>query len=383
MLSDHPADDICDVHALQAAYLCREIERSNRDHHVPVILGVSMHVEPSSAAYHVITTGRKQLRPSAPPKCAAPKIMEFCRGSAEVFWYPPKISEADSTIERFDICWRPGGDRYLSFKSQCSISAGDCIVYDTVVDEEGARKTVRRDLLRCLVSGLSSDTPYEFKVRAVNKAGVGEWSESSAVTQLKNPRKAKAQKTLEVLGDFATVQAQKETELMMRDDWNVSKAQQSNSLDPQTALTPRDWKGCVDTNIGRSRLLPTSTNPRQGWKIDMHGEIGNSLRSELEDRKRLHKSVLMDATASFSVKVSDTVDGRMAVYDGYNSRTDRDSNKMGKSEGLSVYETQKRAKDDYMRSIMSQNEEVEVDMKEVDEKYNNDETDDCNKDSKK
>ena len=46
---------------VQCQYLTEQIERSNRDFQVPVVIGVSMHDSPSSLAYNILRSGRVPL----------------------------------------------------------------------------------------------------------------------------------------------------------------------------------------------------------------------------------------------------------------------------------------------------------------------------------
>lgn len=186
-LYDGVQDISCDVRQLQTKYLVKEVEIANRDFQVPVILGISLNDSPSSDAYHVLRTGRTQLQPSIPKQCRPPHVVPFCRGSARVSWYPVEVSEADPSVLFYEIAWRIGGNRNLGYRVGLRITAGDCIQYVTVTGETGRRRTVAQDMRGALIVGLSSETPFEFKVRAINEMGEGPWSEGSIPICLPKP----------------------------------------------------------------------------------------------------------------------------------------------------------------------------------------------------
>jgi hypothetical protein len=89
MFDDNPKNQ--DVRSTQMHYFCKEIEITNKDFQVPVILGISMNEEPSSPCYHVARTGRIPLIPGIPGICKPPICQTFCRGSVRVNWYDKKF----------------------------------------------------------------------------------------------------------------------------------------------------------------------------------------------------------------------------------------------------------------------------------------------------
>jgi hypothetical protein len=118
------------------------------------------------------------------------KALPVSRSTALVKWKAPPITIADPTILYYRICWRPGGSTILSFKAQIEIPSGDCIKYIEVLDEvTKKKKIVQSTELEYMVTKLSAEIPYEFKVSAVNDMGIGEWSDPSAPIVLKNPER--------------------------------------------------------------------------------------------------------------------------------------------------------------------------------------------------
>jgi hypothetical protein len=89
---------------------------------------------------------------------------------------------------------------------------------------------------------------------------------------------------------------------------------QPNIYDQGTNLTPRTVDGKPDRNIATARVLPQSTNPRQGWKKTMYGEENQQLKAELDHPNRMLKSVIMDESG-FIASVSDTSSSKIASYD--------------------------------------------------------------------
>jgi hypothetical protein len=178
-----------DVRALQATYLVKCIEYENRNLHLPVVIAASLNDEPDSAAYHVLRTGRKQLMPSVPRKVHQPEVKPFSRASVKVFWRPAEVTEADPPVLQYVISWRPGGSTDMGFCLTKKVDSGECLQYATSVNEAGIRTTVALELRSALVPGLSAETPFEFKVAALNEVGLGEWSDASLPIVLNNPRK--------------------------------------------------------------------------------------------------------------------------------------------------------------------------------------------------
>ena len=165
-----------------------------------------MHDAPSSPAYHVLRTGRVQLREEAPRKPPRPVAKSVSRGSARVLWKAPYTTIADPGISHYRIAWRPGGNTSLGYRSfievchlfsnYCDflihdlrspffiifmlmikfslivqVRTGDVIQYTSKIDENGIRRTVPCEEMMAVIVGLTSEIPYEFKVVAVNSVG--------------------------------------------------------------------------------------------------------------------------------------------------------------------------------------------------------------------
>ena len=190
MFHDAPlAHGAIDIRCQQAIYLTKCIEFENRNLHLPVIIGASLNDEPHSAAYHVLRTGRRQLMPAVPLKVSKPLVEPFSRASVKVYWKPANVTEADPPVLQYVIAWRPGGSTDMGFCLTKRVDSGDCLQYSTTINESGIRTTVALELRCALVTGLSAQTPFEFKVAAVNAVGMGLYSEASEPIFLMNPIK--------------------------------------------------------------------------------------------------------------------------------------------------------------------------------------------------
>jgi hypothetical protein len=221
MLSDQEPENQVDVRFEQARYLTECIESENRSYHLPVIIGMSMCDTPDSAAYHVLRTGRSQLMPKAPRAVSKPIVESFSRNSCRVMWKPPPTTEADPTIVEYIVCWRPGGNLSIGYSLSKKTSSGDCIQYVSTLGDDGLRRTVALEHRSLLISNLSSETPFEFKVAARNSIGQGEWSVASEPVVLINPPKAAPKQPLQILKNFEQVKELCETLTMNDDDWNT------------------------------------------------------------------------------------------------------------------------------------------------------------------
>jgi hypothetical protein len=182
-------DPMVDIRMHQAIFLAKSIEVANRDFQVPVLIGVALNDSPDSGAYHIMRTGRKQLQPAVPKKCSVPTATAFCRGSARIYWLPPPLTEADPPILFYEIAWRPGGSRSLGYRATMRVTAGDCIQYSSVTNSLGVRRTIAEDMRSVLVTKLPSETPFEFRIRAVNEKGIGPWSEPGKPIVLPKPQR--------------------------------------------------------------------------------------------------------------------------------------------------------------------------------------------------
>jgi hypothetical protein len=62
-------------------------------------------------------------------------------------------------------------------------------------------------------------------------------------------------------------------------------------------------------------VLPLSTNPREGWKGSLKGEVSVTLKEEIMNSKRLKRSLLMNESGEYLPEVSDNLCSRVASYD--------------------------------------------------------------------
>jgi len=291
-------DDDFDVRFVQAQFLTRQVELANREFQLPVVLGCSLNDSPNSPAYHVLRTGRKQLKPKAPGKMQAPFGKGFCRGSVRLLWYAPKLGRSDPPISTYKIAWRPGGSLTLGFSAQIEVLAPSTLQYGERVDARGVRKTFVKKELGFNITGLSSEMPFEFIVCAVNSVGQGMWSEPSPPIVMENPERQPRQAPLKNLFDVHRVGLLRENQTMGSNDWDVEIAINSNPVTSATQLTPRTITGERDVQVPRGPVLPLSVNPREGWKEELRGCGDPRVPELLGDVKAVFNSALrvLDAT---------------------------------------------------------------------------------------
>lgn len=242
-----------EVRVIQASYLATRIERANSEFQLPVIIGVALNDEPSSPAYHILRTGRVQLRQEAPRKCKPPRVVPTSRGSVKVYWFPPYITIADPGITAYLVSWRPGGSTSVGFRTQKEINSGECIQYVFKFDENGVRRTVPLDELTMTITGLTSNIPYEFKVAAVNIVGQGVWSESSPIVALSSKPSVRnpPHPPLQNLKDVEQVKTEKEAIAMAGNDFDPTNAASNNPHKSETHLSPRVVEGGFDFEVPR------------------------------------------------------------------------------------------------------------------------------------
>lgn len=210
-----------DVRCEQVSYFCRILEAENSHYRLPVIMGISLHDVPSSGAYHILRTGRTPLEPKAPKKCPTPRVERLCRGSVALYWHAPAISVADPPILAYRIAWCPGGSKALGYKAHILVSSGDCVQYQDLPDKNGQLRSTALAELRYVVSGLSSELPYEFRVSAINKVGEGEPGDPTHPLLLINPPKAPRMPPLLTLRNKEQIMEARECSTMELEDWNA------------------------------------------------------------------------------------------------------------------------------------------------------------------
>lgn len=283
-----------DVRAAHVQYLTQCIESANREFQLPVIIGINLNDTPGSMAYTLLRTGRIALSAQVPSRCVKVAAEPTCRGSALVKWTPPKVSIADPPIIAYHIAWRPGGSQALGYRSQIAVPAGVCVKYVEKVDKRGMARMVALEELQYVVSGLSSDVPYEFIVCATNELGEGIWSDPSDPITLPNAAKAPALPPLENFHSLPEIYELRERQNMGDLDWNVHHAYQSDPLNAQTQLTPRTLDGSINHTISRSKVLPLTVNPREGWKESLDGIPDPALTAEMNRDYVVGRSILRD-----------------------------------------------------------------------------------------
>lgn len=77
----------------------------------------------------------------------------------------------------------------LGYSFEKKVSVGDCVKYAKHIDAENNVKIYALPELQCVVAGLSSDVPYEFRIAAVNEMGEGVLSEPSEPIVMPNSLK--------------------------------------------------------------------------------------------------------------------------------------------------------------------------------------------------
>ena len=303
-----------DVRDLQVQYLMKQIEIANCEFQVPVVMGVALYEGPHTSAYHILRTGRIPLTAAVPQTCQPPRVQPLSRASAKVSWLPPPRMPADSKVLSYKVCWRPGGSRTIGFRFNKMQIADDCQEFVTKVDAKGDSYTAVMDELSMLITGLTSEIPYEFKVLATNDVGDGAWSEASIPVVLPNPPSAPEMPPLVFLRNMEQVSEIREQSWMGRDDWDVEVAVASNPLVSNTQLTPRDVSGKKEREAPRGRALPISSNPREGWLPSLGGGCSGAVQEEVKTSAFLKsRTMLRSLSSEYSDVVSDTKHGRVAV----------------------------------------------------------------------
>jgi len=310
--SNRQGDD--DVRFFQCQYFTKRVELANREFQLPVILGVALYDQPTSSAYHLLRTGRAPIKPQAPGKPRPPFGKATCRGSTKIQWFPPKIRREDPPITAYRIAWRPGGSLTLGFKAQTEITPGEAIQYKEKIGKKGVRKLVAMEELCTTITGLTSELPFEFIVTAINEVGEGIWSDPSMPIVMPNPPKAPKMPPLVNLRSTQEVTELREQFTMGVNDWDVEAVIDSNPVNSSTQLTPRLIDGRRDIVVPRGRVLPTSVNPREGWKDTLHGGQDGRVLKELGTLDNMHKTILRSLEdGTFVDRVTDSPRSRRAM----------------------------------------------------------------------
>lgn len=220
MLCDSPVN--ADIRLVESLYFCRQIELVNKDFQCPVLLGVNLNDGPASASYHLFRTGRTPLLGGVPKKCNPPNAVPTCPGSVRLTWYPPPMSAADPPIISYRVAWRPGGSLVLGYSAQIELSFSDCMQYKETIADNGSRQYIALEELSHIISGLTSDLPYEFKIVALNRLGEGVWSDPCHPIVIPNAAKAPRQPPLLYLKTLPQLVETREREVMYQSDWDIN-----------------------------------------------------------------------------------------------------------------------------------------------------------------
>lgn len=192
------------------------------------------------------------------------------------------------------------------------ISNNDCLQYKEITDSKGDSRYIVLDELSCHVSDLTPDLPYEFRIAAVNEVGEGVWSESSRPIVMPNPDKAPKMPELVNLKTMQEVIELRENLKMINVDWNANREVRNDSLHAFTSQTPRSAVGDKkDNEIPRYRILPVSSNPREGWNENIYGGQNQEILALMGKDHIIRRSVFRDH-AGFAASVSDTALGKYA-----------------------------------------------------------------------
>ncbi|GLE01814.1 hypothetical protein PINS_up010652 [Pythium insidiosum] len=157
-LASDPSHEL--VRVLQTELLCREIARVNADFQLPIVLTGSFNALPGSDVYHVLLTGRRRPRPSAPQQVERPEPRDATPSSVRLTWSAPPVSSGDGPILGYKIAVKNCTSATLGFNMH-------------EIDVDGA------DVCEHTVTMLSANTPYQFRVAARNAVGLGPFSQPS------------------------------------------------------------------------------------------------------------------------------------------------------------------------------------------------------------
>ncbi|GMF36528.1 unnamed protein product [Phytophthora fragariaefolia] len=152
------------VRVLQTEYLCRQIALFNADFQLPIVLTGTFNATPSSDVYHTIVTGRRRPVAEAPAAPGRPVVDDPTASSLRITWQPPQPS-ATSLTPLVPIL-----EYKIAVKNCASKTSG--FLYELSVPDGAARSFV--------VTSLSANMTYQFRVVARNKHGWGHWSQPSA-----------------------------------------------------------------------------------------------------------------------------------------------------------------------------------------------------------
>ncbi|CAM9357875.1 unnamed protein product [Chrysoparadoxa australica] len=170
-----------DLRLLQTQGLVRTLEVFNSDFGVPVVVCGGINSRPYSRPYEVLCNGLRPLDPGPPGPSGKPIVTAISTSAVRIEWEEAELNPLalDPLVTDYCISWCAGCNRFLGFNMQKVVRDVDCIVYETVVDEAGRRRSQESPLRVTTITGLSSGISYEFRVAGVNELGRGEWGEIS------------------------------------------------------------------------------------------------------------------------------------------------------------------------------------------------------------
>ncbi|KAG7375576.1 hypothetical protein PHYPSEUDO_000606 [Phytophthora pseudosyringae] len=152
------------VRVLQTEHLCRQLAVFNADFQLPIVLAGTFNATPSSDVYHTILTGRRRPVPEAPAAPGRPVIDDPTSSSLRIAWEPPRPSLTSLTPSA------PILEYKLAVKNCASKTSG--FLYELPVPDGAAKSFI--------VTSLSANMTYQFRVMARNEYGWGYWSQPSA-----------------------------------------------------------------------------------------------------------------------------------------------------------------------------------------------------------
>ncbi|KAL4177823.1 hypothetical protein KRP22_002749 [Phytophthora ramorum] len=163
-LAAGPTADLERVRVLQTEYLCRRLAVFNADFQLPIVLAGTFNATPSSDVYHTILTGRRRPVAEAPAAPSRPVVDDLTSSSLRITWNPPPPSLTTLTPSA------PILEYKVAVKNCASKTSG--FLYELSVTDGTAKSYV--------VSSLSANMTYQFRVMARNEHGWGHWSQPSA-----------------------------------------------------------------------------------------------------------------------------------------------------------------------------------------------------------
>ena len=130
---------------------------------------------------------------------------------------------------------------------------------------------------------------------------------------------------LKHLRDYTGVLAVREGEEMASEDWDTNLAPRNTHVDSLTQLTPRTLEGSVEVEMVKGRVLPYSTNPREGWKASLKGGTAEVLVEDMADLRRIDKSAILDYDGYLPSVSMDRLSKRASFEIGARSSSSRPS----------------------------------------------------------